>query len=141
MNNSPLFRMIATITIWLFGAGISITALIQSPSGVGLGTGIVVIACLIASTLATAAVWDQLNDSADSKDKTRLASTEKAKREAGSNTKMALLMELMDDDEHEAFKDMLKQRLMEEALYGEESYNSVSLEELLTDSSSNYARR
>ena len=64
-------------------------------------------------------------------------STEKNKREGRSryDDKLALLMEIMDEDERAAFKEALKQQVLDDAHYhdGELPYNSDSLESLMVD--------
>lgn len=64
-------------------------------------------------------------------------STEKNKREGRSHheDKLALLLDLMDEDERVAFKETLKQQVLDDAHYddGELPYSGDSLESLLTD--------
>lgn len=59
--------------------------------------------------------------------------TEKGKRQTGD--KLTLLLEMMDDDEREAFKEALKRRALEDAGYsdGELPFAGETLESLLDD--------
>lgn len=58
---------------------------------------------------------------------------EKAKRDAGdpADAKMRLLLELMDDDERQAFKETLKRQMLQRSHLDDGEVDSVSVEALL----------
>ena len=135
-----LFRGVATIFIWMMVAGISITTIMQSNYGIQSGEGIVIIMSMIVGAIATGAIWKNSGNSSQEPQNAQQR-LEKAKRGAASgNSKLALLMEMMDDNEREAFKDTLKQRLLDEAVYGSSDGESLSLETLLEEEA-RYDRR
>lgn len=104
-----LGRVIITSIIWIGCLSIAITTLITGSNMIG------VIFPLLMAVGGTATIWG----SASSKSERRQALTRdqqdnfyKAKREDAYEQKMRLLMEMMDDDEREAFKQALKRQLL-----------------------------
>jgi hypothetical protein len=123
-------KAIPTIIIWLVAGGIAITALIASRGDIG--TAIPIIAIVMAVGLfSTAAIWT--SEGAGKNASQRITETpEKAKRRGGTpDSRMALLMEMMNEDEREAFKETLKRRILDEAAYG--GMNDGELPESLSD--------
>jgi hypothetical protein len=135
------WKMVTTITAWILLAGISITALIVSGDARFSGdVTAVTLMPLIIGFLVTLVVWV----GGDSKGQARPADYEKAKRQPGdANTKLALLLELMDDDEREAFKETLKRRVLDDMTSGDGELlaDAATLESLLSDQSAHQYHR
>lgn len=91
-----------TIFIWIATTIISIFSLMSEGWVVSIPLGV--------ALFATVAVWSSGNESDAKEVKTQSSATEKR----GDNTAytMALLMEMMDDEEREAFKSQLKRRIL-----------------------------
>jgi hypothetical protein len=95
---------------------------------------------LIIGFLVTLVVWV----GGDSKGQAPPADYEKAKRQPGdTNTKLALLLELMDEDEREAFKETLKRRVLDDMTSGDGELlaDAATLESLLSDQSAHQYHR
>jgi hypothetical protein len=128
---NQFWRAVATIVIWAAVTGIIITSFIMgSPSDVA------VIAPLVAALLATLAMWVPGQGAAPTASASA-ASLEKAKRGQGAarteEARMRMLLELMDPDEREAFKEILKQQMLRDMADGELPYGAQTLESLLDD--------
>lgn len=107
------WRVGATLIIWAFMGSISILALIGAGGENSNIAGWVFTIPLVVGLFATFSVWDSGKRSAEQK---------------SDNTAytMALLMEMMDEDEREQFKYDLKRRV----LSGEQLTNESLVEEL-----------
>lgn len=66
---------------------------------------------------------------------TGTVTVEKAKRDAGdpNETKMRLLLELMDDDERRAFKETLKRQVLQSSHLDDGEVDGIAMEALLDD--------
>jgi hypothetical protein len=104
------WKSVTTMGIWVLCSGISITALVTGNSGT-----FAILIPLVAATFSTLFLWDEGKSSDDIDiDKPQKAPLEKSKRggNSGGGDKMNLLMQLMDDDERQAFKEALKQQVL-----------------------------
>ena len=139
---NDFWRVVATIAVWILLAGVSITALVASGSaGSNIDITAVALVPLIMGFFVTIPIW---HGSGSSDDATVTTSSEKAKRGASDpDAKLRLLYELMDDDEREAFKATLKQRVLDDMTYddGELATDAETLESLLDESVSRQYRR
>ncbi len=106
----------ASLLIWVS------VALVEVLAGSGLITGIAVLAAF-GSTLALWLVWglSLVDETAESR--------EKAKRSTGDDTRLALLLELLNDDERHA----LKERLLDDLSADGEALPLASLLEAQDD--------
>ncbi|MDZ4669882.1 MAG: hypothetical protein SH821_03330 [Phototrophicales bacterium] len=100
------WRFGATIVIWAFATLLSIIIIGNMSLG-GIADWVIAIPLGVA-LVATLAIWESGKDSS-SKQESKSASLTQTDNTAYS---MALLMEMMDDDEREEFKHNLKQRIL-----------------------------
>jgi hypothetical protein len=138
-----LWKVVATITAWFLLAGISITALIVSGDARFSGdvTAIILVP-LVIGLFVTMAIW--LAGESDKHEAAAVTDYEKAKRQPGdANTKLRLLLELMDDDEREAFKETLKRRVLDDMTSGDGELlaDAATLESLLSDQPAHLYRK
>jgi hypothetical protein len=134
-----IMKMLATLGIWTITGAISFSATIDSPiDGDVLA---VVIAPLLIALFATFFIWvapELVRADRDAKSTHHhIGDSEKAKRRvSGDESRMALLMEMMDDDERQAFKETLKRRLLDDYRVNEDGElfaDSTTLESLMQD--------
>jgi hypothetical protein len=144
MSAKDKAKMIATIAMWLMGIVITVSAMSRDFLGTPIPEQNMVwlaISPLVIAVLGTFMLWvvPEL-DSTEAASKTE-QSIGKAKRQQGD--KLSLLLELMDDDERQAFKQLLKQQVLEETGYadGELPYGGDTLESLLNEDTGQRARR
>lgn len=106
---NDLGRLIISIVIWVGCVGIAVTTLITNNSIIG------VIFPLIMAVAGTVALWGGDN-SAKHPTQRRFGPPShintKLKRESSYEEKMRLLMEMMDEDERQEFKQMLKRQVL-----------------------------
>ncbi len=130
MFSKSFWKAVTTLGIWAIMGMISLSAIIFSDGNPNLFTLLIVLTPLLLGLGATLAIWmDSDSDTNNSSETTH--DSEKAKRVAGD--KYALLLQMMDDDEREAFKYSLKQRLLDAVYedYDDGELPSASLEDLL----------
>lgn len=117
MKNN-LAKSIATAFIWLIASLVSLAAILSVESSqVSSITGLLGIA-LFAATASTFFMWvapelahnDRLKSEAE-----RGAEQEKHKHYSMESTRIAALLEMMDEDEREVFKAQLKRKLLGES--------------------------
>ena len=138
-------KTLSTIAVWAALGLIAMMAVIDNSSMTGMW---VALGAMLTALAATVVIWvvaeavkkpnapksaRQLGDD--------LRAAEKAKRQPGD--RLNLLLELMDDDEREAFKETLKQRIMDDMRLndeGELDYHTT-LEDLLDDDAIRQQRR
>lgn len=127
-----LNKLIPTVVIWLVSLGICLAVLLNpNPE-----EWIIAIPLIVAGA-STGLIWQADADRAKyervSGHSTRLDSVEKAKRDP--DAKMRLLLEMMDEDERQAFKESLKRQVMRNAGMndGELDDEGVSLSSLLNE--------
>ena len=125
---NSLAKAVSTITMWIFLSAVSIVALAADTDTTGQIASQeslvpLVIVPLIIALIGTFVIWG-LPEVTKNKDAGKLAaqldeSAGKAKRQAGSRQeeRLALLLEMMDEDEREAFKASLKRQVLEDAAY------------------------
>jgi hypothetical protein len=100
-------RVFATAIIWIGCFGLVGANIITG------GSGIVTLGILFIAMLASVPIWESKESDKSSKTPSdTTVNPEKLKREDSYDQKMRLLMELMDDDEREAFKQTLKQQVI-----------------------------
>lgn len=140
-----LGKTVATVAIWGALALIGMMAVIDNSSVTGMW---VALGAMFTALVATFAIWviaeavkkpAPRKSSRDISDDLRAA--EKAKRQPGD--RLSLLLELMDEDERQAFKETLKQRIMDDMRFndeGELDYHTT-LEDLLDEDSFGQQRR
>jgi len=139
---NTLGRMVVSLLIWGGAIGISIAAA-QDQSG--LAALLMVVLVWFMALAGTFVMW--VMPEMMHHDHAVLPLTqpvaEKAKRRSRREEQMELLAELMDDDERAAFKERLKQRILEETDYadGELPEYGTSLAALLDEESPKRARR
>lgn len=102
-----LGRVIATTIIWLGCFGLVGANILTG------GSGIVTLGILFIAMLASVPIWESKESNKSTKAPADTTfHPEKLKREDSYDQKMRLLMELMDDDERAAFKQTLKEQLI-----------------------------
>ena len=131
-------KTVTTLFMWLMLSAIAIIS-IDTPGG---DSAWVAIVAMIAAVVGTFFIWvasELIKQEAAEKSQQQAQSYEKAKRGSGSaGDKLALLLEMMDYDEREAFKETLKRRVLDDASVGNDgeiNYEGVSLGALLDDQS------
>ncbi|MEQ8675139.1 MAG: hypothetical protein RLP44_20545 [Aggregatilineales bacterium] len=138
MSFDNFWKAVATITVWVICGVIGISVVMFSNGGYSWDMiGIP----LIAAILATFFMWAVPELVKEDVEKARIAggqsATEKQKRNATpqGESRLSMLMELMDDDEREAFKHTLKQRILAENRLSDdgEFYSGVPLNDLLAE--------
>ena len=109
--NEHTSKFIVSLVMWIGILGISLATLLNSQTIESWVVAVVALGSLIAGTIGTAAIWSPqvLTDHAEPS--RQAGDFEKAKRQAGMS-KLDLLMEMMDDDEREAFKHSLKRQVL-----------------------------
>ncbi len=102
------WRFGATLVIWILATIMSIVALTNASAGM-LEDWVVAVPLGVA-LIATLAVWESSKSESSSKSSEQASSS--AKKGDSTAYNMALLMEMMDDDEREEFKSQLKRRIL-----------------------------
>jgi hypothetical protein len=134
---STIVKGILTFFFWAGAIAVSVVA-ITNANGQDLGA--VTVLPFVMALLATIAIWGipelaRINEARSGKI-SRRDDYEKGKREPGSRRieQLAVLLELMDDQEQEEFKQALKQRVLDGS-YGEDEllFSDESLESLLEE--------
>lgn len=135
------WRAVVTAFIWLMCA---IMGTVSVSAG-GFGGEWVVVPVLIAALIATAIVWvsEALTANAQARSSERLfreaggaSPREKAKRDSRSDSdRIALLLEMMDADEREEFKNILKRRVLQDTHLSDdgEFFAETSLKSLMQE--------
>lgn len=141
MWSNNMAKAIVTIIMWLVLGFISFSAMADlfhtAPAGGDLVA--LVLGPLVIALIGMFIVWlgpelveaDTLKATSQTKE-----TRQKQKRQSGANQldKIALLMELMDEDEQADFKATLKREVLSDMGYkNHESYDGESLESLLDD--------
>jgi hypothetical protein len=142
MNSKEIARIAVTVTMWLIlgfisfvaiaGEGVFNTTIQGDVTAMALGP-------LILAMIGTAIIWTTDNEKSEGETgKATAEALEKAKREGSalSMDKLALLMELMDDEELRQFKETLKREVLSDMGYasdGESSYDYQTLESLFDE--------
>ena len=146
MSAKDKAKMIATIAMWVMGIVITVSAMSRDFLGTPIPEQNMVwlaIGPLVIAVMGTFMLWvvPELDNVGTVSKSVSVTSEQKAKRQQGD--KLSLLLELMDDDEREAFKHLLKRQVLEESGYadGELSYGSETLESLLNDEPARRSRR
>lgn len=119
MQTEAFFKMITTITIWVILGAISVMVIIFSEGRFNGDTSMLTIFPLILAFLATIGIWFGKELFAGRSAQQVERETEKAKRDMGMS-KLDLLMNMMDEDEREAFKETLKRRVLNEMRLSED---------------------
>jgi hypothetical protein len=134
---NSLAKAVSTIMMWIMLSAVSIVALTDNTSAHGDVTALVIVPLIIA-LIGTFLLWGlpEIPKNNQMLDRQSDEGEGKAKRQQGD--KLALLMEMMDEDERQAFKAALQQRLLQESgnmAYddGELPYGAETLESLLDD--------
>ncbi|GAB4512328.1 MAG: hypothetical protein OHK0046_11670 [Anaerolineae bacterium] len=115
-------KTIATSVIWTIWGAVALATVIFNDNW-DASDEIMVMVMGLFILIATFFIWRNVGRGAFSAQ----ASAEKSKR-GGEIDKMAMLMQMMDDDEREAFKEALKQRVLN-GLDGELPYDAAYYEE------------
>ena len=141
MSNS--WRIILTVIIWMALGGIATIALGSANLSNNIDANAITIIAMVMATISTIAIWlgPELISSRRAGSQTHYISggSEKAKRGEGNlsdATRLALLLELMDEDERLALKQRLQRQVLDEAYVtddGELAYRGESLHTLLED--------
>ena len=143
MNNAGTFAAKGCITTVIWGSIIGLVAVL-APFMESSDMGPLAVAAMLAAIVAMFLIWGLPEVTKIYTARAGLqtgVSPEKNKRQSGD--KLALLMELMDEDERAAFKSTLKQRLLDSADYadGELPYSGETLAALLNEERDASARR
>jgi hypothetical protein len=121
------WKAVTTLGVWAAVVAISIVLNLTN-SGMGW---LVSIVAIVFGFVTTMQVWEKGRVSERS---VRAAeSFEKAKRSSDPETRMRLLMEMMDDDERQAFKQAMKEPMLSVSRDGELNYDADSLGALLDE--------
>ena len=143
MWTNAMAKLVVTITMWLILGFISFVAI----AGEGVFNATIrgdvtamTLGPLILAMMGTAIIWTQHEQPAKESGQNISAAQEKAKREGSalSMDKLAVLMELMDEEERLQFKETLKRGVLSDMGYasdGESPYNDDTLESLLDEES------
>lgn len=140
MIQQIFWRVIVTCIIWLMLGGIAIAAVLNAGIN-NLDVPAIAIPAMVMATIATGLIWRPTGTTESSgsyRNRTFVGrGDEKAKRgDSEDDPRLALLMELMDDDELQIFKERLKHRVLDETYVtddGEIAYRGVSMADLLND--------
>ena len=136
-----IMKMLSTLAIWAITGTISIFG-ITSNTNINSDLVWITILPLIIALIATFMIWVAPElaraDNAAKATHLHIGDSEKAKRDASRSdeSRLSLLMEMMDDDEREAFKDTLKRRLLDDYRVNEDGElfaDSATLESLMHD--------
>jgi len=138
--SSNLTKTISTVALWIVIGAISLRAL-SVEYGNDLGPLLVVFFVLALAWIGMTTIWKsperEQTSALHAAQASVLALRQKAKRPAGSRREeqLAVLLELMDDDERELFKERLQQRLLneDEPSDGELSPTGATLAALLDE--------
>ena len=137
---SDIHKTIVTVSIWIAVGLIDFgVALSNIEQGNALGWPFML--PLVIALISTLFIWT-VPTILEGRVNTAARSDQKPKRSSGDM--MALLMELMDEDERAAFKQKLQQRLLRDVGYiddGEIPDEHISLESLMQDEEEDYLRR
>jgi hypothetical protein len=135
------WRIILVLAIWV-AFGTIAAAAVLAPSRDSNTTDIVTTAMFMV-TISTAIIWlgPEIVSRRRSKSETHFISgeAEKAKRGAGNGSndpRLALLLDLMDEDERQTLKERLRRQVLDEAYLtddGEIAYRGESLANLLEE--------
>lgn len=111
-------KIAATGIIWVISGLIIIFAVTNVNTNY---TDTVIVAPLIAALIGTGIIWlpDIIRVSQEGAER---ESAGKLKRRPSDESRYDLLMQMMDDDEREIFKETLKRRVLEDARYGGSRY-------------------
>jgi hypothetical protein len=138
-------KTLSTIAVWAALGLIAMMAVIDNSSMTGMWVALGAMLTALAATVVIWVVAEAVKKPGPPKTtretSDHLRAAEKAKRQPGD--RLSLLLELMDDDEREAFKETLKQRIMDDMRLnddGELDYHTT-LEDLLDDDSIRQQRR
>ena len=132
-------RLLVSLVMWGGAIAISITALNEHS---GLMALFLVAIPWVFAVGGTAIIWSsEATGHNHAPDVTQ--SSEKAKRRSRREEQMALLTDLMDDDERDDFKERLKRRILEDTNYadGELPETGGTLESLLGEEQAKRLRR
>lgn len=142
-GNEAMWKGIITTIIWLISGSLSL-AVILSTEGNFNGDSLGMMAIpLIVAVAGTFFVWvaselvkrDRIEAEAqrDIKREERLGNLEKEKHATSEGTRMALLLEMMDADERQVFKQSLKRKVLGESRLTTDGELSESTSEYLYD--------
>lgn len=135
------WRAVLTVMVWLMLGGVALAAIIQSQYSNNIDVNAIAIPAMVLASITTLGLWSmpEIFQSSQKSSGAHYISgdNEKAKRDSGAtDPRMALLMEMMDEHELQAFKERLKQQIIDEAYVtddGEIAYRGASLEDLIED--------
>ena len=142
MSFDNFWKAVATITVWVICGVIGITVVMFSN---GVYSWDMIGVPLIAAILATFFMWVAPELAKEDAEKARIEAMRSGQKAPGkpkrntpaahSDSRLSMLMELMDEDEQQAFKHTLKQRVLAEQRLSDdgEFYSGVPLNELLDD--------
>ena len=145
MHIENIVKGIITLVMWALLSVISIGAVIGGSSfATSSNVEVMALGPPIIALIGTFIIW-VLPDLVRNEHKENIAKLtnkehSKGKRQSGGSDKLSLLMELMDEDERQAFKETLKQRILEDARLdadGELSYGADTLESLFYEDDAN----
>lgn len=117
-GNNNLGKALATIVMWMISGVLSMAVIMQANGQFGDGTAIMMAIPLIIVLLGTFFMWVApefaKNDRIEAERKHE-HEREKNKRYSNEGSRMAVLMEMMDEDERQAFKQALKRKMLGES--------------------------
>ncbi len=124
------YRMIVIIGMWL-AVGISLFSMGIYGAETGHDIGRLFILTILITTVATLVLAGALPGLS-------FESSEQEKAKRRSDDKLSLLMELMDEDERFAFKEVLKQRMLDPGIDDGELASGIELLDALEQQNSKY---
>jgi len=146
MFGNDFAKMVATVAMWIVLGLVSI--LVVAGAAVGLRDSDILPLTLVPLGMAlagTIAIWTTHPEETSRRDKSATAeASEKAKRSGRlpREDRLALLLEMMDEDERQAFKEVLKQQVLRDTGYdGELPYSNETLAALLDEENQRHQRR
>jgi hypothetical protein len=148
MHLENIVKGIITVVMWALLSVVSIGAVIEGSSfAPSISVEAMALGPLIIALFGTFIIW-VLPDLVKSDHAEKIAKLNdgniKNKRQSGGSDKLSLLMELMDEDERQAFKATLKQRVLDDTRLnadGELSYGTDTLESLFYEEEANKSLR
>ena len=142
-GNEAVWKGIITTIIWLISGALSLAVILSAESNFN-GDSLAMMAIpLIVAVAGTFFIWvagelvkrDRIEAEAkrDLEREERLGNLEKEKHATSEGTRMALLLEMMDADERQVFKQSLKRKVLGESRLTTDGELSESTSEYLYD--------
>jgi hypothetical protein len=147
---SNTWRIILMVVVWIALGSIAASAIGAAHLSGNIDANAITIIAMVMATVSTIAIWlgPEWVTARRGGSQTHYISGEWEKAKRGANnlpedSRLALLLELMDEDERQAFKERLQRQVLDEAYLtddGEIAYRGQSLKTLLEDEAEQHQR-